>query len=208
MMTKSKRVAIELVAVFAVSILATPLIALAEEADGKSATATGKEDKSRDSKRIDLGDGLVLEEYREFKKGKVVTLIKTYERNGETIMQHTSMPGTANDMRSYFRDGKEVLSEQVDDKSRVVSLVVSRDDGSWYELFERQDDGAIAPISTAKLQQARKQFVFMRKNFTPFAEAAKKGDKKEADERLESMIEKIKAGEFDAAEKSPSDAAE
>lgn len=197
-MTKSKCVAIEFVAVFAMSILAAPLMATAEETSGKSATAAGKVDKSRESKRIDLGDGLVLEEYREFRKGKVVTLIKTYERNGETIMQHTSMPGIAKDMRSYFRDGKEVLSEQVDDKGRVVSIVVSRDDGSWYELFERQDDGAIAPISTAKLQQARKQFEFMRKNFTPFAEAVKKGNKKEADERLDSMIEKIKADEFDA----------
>lgn len=207
-MTKLKCVAIKLVAVLAVSILATPLIATAEETGGKNVAAAGIEDKPPESKQIDLGDGLVLKEYREFKQGKVVTLIKTYERNGETIMQHTSMPGTANDMRSYYRDGKEVLSEQVDDKGRVVSLVVSRDDGSWYELFERQDDGAIAPISTAKLQQARKQFEFMTKNFTPFADAVQKGDKKEADERLDSMIEKIKAGEFDAADKSPSDAAE
>jgi hypothetical protein len=205
-MTKSKCVAIELVAIFAVSILAAPFMATAEETGGKSATAAGKEDKPPESKRIDLGDGLVLKEYREFKKGKVVVLIKTYERNGETIMRQTSMPGE-NDMWTLFRDGKEVVSQQIDDKGRVVNLVVSRDDGSWHEIFERQIDGAVAPIGTARLQQVRKHTDFMRKNFTPFADAVKKGDKKEADVRLDSMIEKIKAGEFDATDQEPSDAA-
>jgi hypothetical protein len=176
--------------------------------DDGERSATEANRRPPETKRIDLGDGLELTERREFQDGKVAALLKTYRRNGRIVMTHDAIPDAKHEFRTYYRDGKQILSEEYDGNGNIFRLYVTADDGSPSELFERQIDGTTAPVSSKTLEKAKQAFSFIKRTFTPIAEAAKEGDKKAFRKHLDAAINEVEDARKAASEnnsKAPSD---
>src|SRR5690606_25601215 len=98
-------------------------------------SATGADDESRETKRIDLGEGLELVETTFYRDGKLAARVKTYRRAGTLIMAQYSVSLGASDVIHYYRHGKEILSEFVDKDEHL--MIVSDENGTPIEVYER-----------------------------------------------------------------------
>ena len=142
--------------------------------------------------RVDLGGGLELEELTEFRDGKVVLIGKTFKRHGVVIMDHISHPELGDEVRTYCLNGQPILGEEIGDDGRVETLAVMEADGTLAEVFERNKDGHMVPVSTDRLEASRRAWRFMEDTFGPVVEAAQKGETERASQLIDEAIEKAR----------------
>ncbi len=142
--------------------------------------------------RVDLGGGLELEELTEFRDGKVVLIGKTFKRHGVVIMDHISLPELGDEVRTYCLNGQPILGEEIGDDGRVETLAVMEADGTLAEVFERNKDGHMVPVSTDRLEASRRAWRFMEDTFGPVVEAAQKGETERASQLIDEAIEKAR----------------
>lgn len=167
-----------------VVVLESAVLAAAPE----SQSATGADDESRETKRIDLGEGLELVETTFYREGKLAARVKTYKRAGTLIMAQYSVSLGATDTINYYRHGKAILSEFVDKDEHL--MIVSDENGTPIEVYERHKDGTTAPVSSKKLRQLQKEHKFMEAIFAPIANAAQHGDEAKALKHVDDAIER------------------
>ncbi len=101
-------------------------------------------------------------EHDKNKDGKPDIRIETVFRHGERIMVSWSKPDAKGDLRvssrSYFVGGDMVTTESDDDKDGIFkTFVVYRAGSKEIEVFSRQRDGLVAPVSGQSLAAYKKQ---------------------------------------------------
>ena len=164
------------------------------------------EDRAPVTKRVDLGDGLELVETIEFRGDRPATTLKTFKRMGHVVMTHTISPSVGANFRTYYRNGKEILTEQIDQKGRIVTLYVTDDKSAPIEIFQRQEDGTTMPIGSMELAKAKGMFGLVNKYFEPVAEAVSRGDEKQAMERVKDAMDQLNAMNDESLEESTDEA--
>ena len=96
------------------------------------------------------------------KDGKIDVRIETAYRGKAKVMmtmsRRTQQGVMAVQSRSYLADGKLVMVESDEDGDGTLeSITVFKPDTDDFEMFIRQSDGAVKPVSTQKLDSIRRQ---------------------------------------------------
>ncbi len=96
------------------------------------------------------------------KDGKIDVRIETVYRGNTKVMMIMSHRNRQNVMavttRSYLADGKLVMVESDEDADGTLeSITVFRPDTDSFEMFTRQADGSVKPVSTQKLDSIKRQ---------------------------------------------------
>jgi len=101
---------------------------------------------------VDLGGGVSLSEIvRKSADGEVTARSARIARDGERVFERFwSRPFNPNDrptvLRSYFCNGKLVLSEQIGGMKDVLPMLVVHDDaGAPVQAFDKKSDGMLVP---------------------------------------------------------------
>jgi hypothetical protein len=85
-----------------------------------------------------------------FYRGKTKVMMIMSRRNQRGVMAVTT--------RSYLADGKLVTVESDEDGDGALeSITAFRPDTDSFEMFTRQPDGTVKPVSTQRLDSIRKQ---------------------------------------------------
>ena len=83
-------------------------------------------------------------------RGKTKVMVITSRRNQQGVMAVTA--------RSYLADGKLVMVESDEDGDGTLeSVMVLAPDTDNFEMFTRQPDGSVKPVSTEKLDSIKRQ---------------------------------------------------
>lgn len=96
------------------------------------------------------------------KDGKVDVRIETAYRGKTkvmmTISRRTQQGVMAIQSRSYLADGKLVMVESDEDADGTLeSIAVFKPGSGFFEMFTRQADGTVTPVSTQKLDSIKRQ---------------------------------------------------
>ena len=115
-----------------------------------------------------VGDITTKVRERTAKDGKPEVRIETVYRGKTKILQIFSRPnkqGTlAVDSRSYLLGGDLVMSESDEDGDGVFERIALYHPGTAdLEMFRRQSDGSVKPVSTQTLEAAKKQMAVVNK---------------------------------------------
>ena len=135
------------------------------------------------TRRVDLGDGLELVETVECENDELLCRRGKVTRQGETLLEYSSIPSLGIDLRQYYHNGKEVVSEALDEDGRLETLILTDTDGMMIEAFERQKDGTILPLGSKRLEEMKRAGKLIDETFGPIVEAAKKGNADEQEIR-------------------------
>ena len=130
------------------------------------------------------------------KDGKIDVRIETVYR-GKTkvmmIMSRRNQQGVMAVTRSYLADGKLVMAESDEDgDGSFESITVFRPDADSFEMFTRQSDGTVKPVSTQKLDSIRRQVAVADDSLRELFDAPEKTEK-EIEDLLERNRQKIEA---------------
>lgn len=144
-----------------------------------------------------VGDMSTRSSERLGKNGKPDLRIESVYRGKVKVMQtisHRNRDGAlAVILRSYLADGKLLAVESDDDEDGTLETVTVFDpDNHHFEMFSRQPDGMVKPVSTRKLNSLKKQKAVADESLRKLLETPKIGDK-ELRALLEQNRQKIKA---------------
>lgn len=153
--------------------------------DAPQQSKAANEKRAPVTTRTDLGPGLELLETVEFSGDQLAATHKSFRRDGQVVMTHTIAPSVNTNFRVYYRNGKAILTEQMDQKGRIVTLYVTDGNSAPIDVYQRQEDGTTMPISSEQLAKAKRLFGHVKKHFGPVAEAASKENESEAMDQLE-----------------------
>jgi hypothetical protein len=149
-----------------------------------------------------LGDGLELIETAESKNDEVSSRHVKVTRGGETVLTCSSVTQLGKGIRTYYHDGKEVVSEILDKEAGVEMLILVGTDRMPIEVFERKKDGTVLPVGSDRLAEIKKGVKLISKTFGPVAEAAMKGTDEQEMRRLvgDAVRKARKAGQQPSAD--------
>ena len=132
------------------------------------------------------------------KDGKIDFRIETIYRGKTKVMMIMSCrnpQGVMSVTRSYLADGKLVMAESDEDgDGSFESITVFRPDTDNFEMFTRQSDGTVKPMSTQKLDSIRRQVAVADDSLRELFDGPEKTEKEIGDllERNRQKIEAIK----------------
>jgi hypothetical protein len=200
MKTKWKVVVVVLVGLSALAYLGTHLRNPISDArtfggqqDGPQKSMAVQRDKEATTKRVDLGDGVELIETSESRNGEVVSRYTKVTRKGETLLTCSWVTQLGKGIRTYYHDGKEVVSEVLDKDGGVEMLILVGTGRTPIEVFERKKDGTILPVGSDRLDEMKKGAKLISETFGPIVEAARKGtDEQRMRGLVEDAVEKAK----------------
>jgi hypothetical protein len=169
---------------------------------------------SQKTKNVDLGGGISLTEVvAESDNGEVRQRATTITRNGKRVMvtlwnKATKDRARETFARSYWHDGKLVLSEGDEDGNGILDLLILYDDvGMPIEAFDEKKDGTLFPLSKDRVEKIRKEYGFMLETMTPIVQGAKKGVTEQEGRRLiEDAVTRAKKGKDDQTKPSSKEA--
>jgi len=119
------------------------LLALTSYADNSSGITNKMTEIDRDK------DGKIDVRIETVYRGKTKVMMILSRRNPQGVMAVT---------RSYLADGKLVMAESDEDgDGSFESITVFRPDTDSFEMFTRQADGTVKPVSTQKLDSIKRQ---------------------------------------------------
>jgi hypothetical protein len=125
-------------------------------------------------------------------RGKTKVMMIMSRRNQEGVMAVTA--------RSYLADGKLVMVESDEDGDGTLeSVTVFEPDTDRFEMFTRQPDGAVKPVSTQKLDFIKRQKTVADACMKELFETSEMTDKEIGDllEKHRQRIEAIKKEQKD-----------
>ena len=131
------------------------------------------------------------------KDGKIDVRIETFYRGKTKVMMIISRRNQQGAMavisRSYLADGKLVMVESNEDGDGTFeSITVFRSDADSFEMFTRQPDGTVKPVSTQKLDSIKRQKAVADASMRELFAGPEKTDK-EIGDLLEKNRQKIEA---------------
>ncbi len=131
------------------------------------------------------------------KDGKIDVRIETFYRGKTKVMMIISRRNQQGAMavisRSYLADGKLVMVESNEDGDGTFeSIAVFRPDADSFEMFTRQPDGTVKPVSTQKLDSIKRQKAVADASMRELFAGPEKTDK-EIGDLLEKNRQKIEA---------------
>ena len=121
-----------------------------------------------------VGDITTKISERTDKDGKPVARVETVYRAKTKVLQISSIPNKQGKLavfsRGYFVDGKLVMSEGNDEgNGEFTHITVYHPGTDGFEMFRRQLDGSVKPVSTQTLEVTKKRGAViadaMRKDF-------------------------------------------
>ena len=116
------------------------------------------------------------------KDGRIDVRIETFYRGKTKVMmlmsRRNQQGGMAVTDRSFLADGKLVMVESDEDgDGSLESVTVFRPDADSFEMFTRQSDGTVKPVSTQKLDSIRRQLAVTDATTRELFEGPEKTDK-------------------------------
>jgi hypothetical protein len=170
--------------------------------DGSRKLVAGRDEKPATAKHLVLGDGVELWDTAESRGGEVVSRHTKVTRNGETLLTCSSVAKLRKAIRTYYHDGKEILSEVLDEDGNVETLILVGKDQTPLEVYERKKDGTTLPVGSERLKEMQKGEHLIRETFRPIARAVRDGtDERQIRDLVEDAVKKTR----EAAETSPGD---
>jgi len=152
---------------------------------------------SRNTKQVDLGNGIVLKESVLKSDNGEVTLRMTYlYRNGKIVMITTWGETAKNETghylaKTYWQNDQPMLSDGDDDGDGFFELLMLSDESGPLQVFDQTRDGRLIPVGKARLKEMQDDYRFMGETFKPIVDGAQKGlPKQELRKRIETAIEK------------------
>jgi hypothetical protein len=141
--------------------------------------------------RVDLGNGLELTETVESNNGETLSQFVKVTRNGETLVTWSSVKNLGQGMRTYYHNGKEVMSEVFGKDGAIEMIILVGPDRTPIEVFERKKDGTTLPVSSEQLEKLKDQVKLIDETFGPIAEAVRKrSDQQKMQKLVEDAVEK------------------
>ena len=131
------------------------------------------------------------------KDGKTDVRIETLYRGKTKVMMITSRRNQQDVMtvqtRGYLADGKMVMVESDEDGDGTLeSVTVFKPDTDSFEMFIRQPDGVVKPVSTQRLDSFRRQSAIANESLRELFDGPEKSAK-EIGDFLEKNRQKIEA---------------
>lgn len=131
------------------------------------------------------------------KDGKTDVRIETLYRGKTKVMMITSRRNQQDVMavqtRGYLADGKMVMVESDEDGDGTLeSVIVFKPNTDTFEMFTRQPDGTVKPVSTQRLDSLTRQSAVASESLRELFDGPEK-TAKEIEDLLEKNRQKIKA---------------
>jgi len=171
--------------------------ALTEKPSKADPTPSVTRQASRNTKQVDLGNGIVLKESVLKSDNGEVTLRMTYlYRNGKIVMviiwgKKAESESGQYLAKTYWHNDGPILHDGDDDGDGFFELLLLSDESGPLQVFDQTKDGRLIPVGKARLKKMQDICRFMSETFKPIAEGAQQGvPKQEIRKRIEDAIEK------------------